>query len=214
MKRIRLIVLSCVAIMISSLSPAYSAEGFYASGNLGLAMLRDTNISNPSFDEEEITVESKFKKGLALGVAGGYDFGNNIRLEGEVAYQKNALDKATATSREVDVDVTDILDSDFSSLALLVNGYYDIKKNSPVIPYLSAGVGFVKVKIDFSDSDYDSEDDTVFAYHIGAGVGYAINKTLTLDTKYRYLGASDPKFDDTKIEYSSHNFSVGLRVSF
>jgi len=59
-----------------------------------------------------------------------------------------------------------------------------------------------------------NEDDTVFAYQVGVGVGYAVNEKINLDVKYRYFGTSDPEFDTTEAEYSSHNVYVGIRVSF
>jgi len=43
-----------------------------------------------------------------------------------------------------------------------------------------------------------SEDDTVFAYQIGAGAGYAVNKNITIDLKYRYFATEDPDFEGIK----------------
>ena len=49
---------------------------------------------------------------------------------------------------------------------------------------------------------------------MGAGVDYAVNEKITIDFKYRYLGTSDPEFDTTTVEYSSHNFYAGIRAAF
>ena len=53
--------------------------------------------------------------GMAFGIAIGNDFGNNIRLEGEIAYQKNDLDKAT------ELGVSLPLTGSVSSFAFLLN---------------------------------------------------------------------------------------------
>ncbi len=61
---------------------------------------------------------------------------------------------------------------------------------------------------------FENDDDTVFAYQVGAGVGYAVTEKVSFDVKYRYFATSDPEFDTTKAEYSSHNVYAGIRVTF
>ena len=60
---------------------------------------------------------------------------------------------------------------------------------------------------------YDA-DDTVFAWQVGAGIGYALTPQLTFDLKYRYFATSDPEFDGTEVEYASHNVYAGIRLHF
>lgn len=210
MKKTYSIITGCI-MLLSISSIAYSAEGSYVSGNLGLAILSDSNVTDSTVPGISIEIESD--SGLALGVAVGYAFGNNTRIEGEIAYQKNDLDKASLFG--VDVDLT----GDISSLALLLNGYYDFANESAFTPFISAGLGFAKVEVNDmnvlgSGAPSKNYDDTVFAYQVGAGVGYAVNEKVTLDVKYRYFGTSDPDFDTATVEYSSHNVYAGIRVSF
>lgn len=209
MKKNLLIISVCVLAFFFS-SPAYSAEGPYVSGNIGFAMLSDSDLTDSTIPG--ITIDIEYDTGLALGAALGYDFGNT-RLEGEISYQKNDFEKASLLG--VDVDLT----GDVTSLSLLMNGYYDLVNNSVFTPYLSAGLGFAKVEVnDFNvpgsglpNSNYD---DTVFAYQVGVGVGYAVNEKVTIDVKYRYFATSDPEFDTTEAEFASHNFLFGVRVNF
>lgn len=210
MKKTILLIAVC-AMLLSISSIAYSAEGPYVSGNVGLAIPSDSDMTDPALPGITLDIESEL--GFVLGVAAGYDFGNNIRVEGEIAYQKNDLDKASLLGVEAD------LTGDTTSLALLLNGYYDFMNESAFTPFVSAGAGFAKVEInDFnipgSGLPDASEDDTVFAYQVGVGVGYAVNETVTIDVKYRYFGTSDPEFDTSTAEYSSNNFYAGVRVSF
>jgi opacity protein-like surface antigen len=209
MKKIILMITGC-AMLLSISSVAYSAEGPYVSGNLGFAVPNDSDITDSTIPGGSLNIESD--TGPALGVAVGYDFGTT-RVEGEIAYQKNDFDKTSIAG--VGFNLT----GDTSSLALLLNGYYDFTNESAFTPFISAGIGFSRVEVNdmnISGSGIpgSNDDDTVFAYQVGAGVGYTVNEKITVDVKYRYSGTEDPKFDTTKAEYSSHNFYAGIRFAF
>lgn len=204
----------CCTALLSITSAGYSAEGPYVSGNLGLAMPSDSDVNNSGLPGLTVVVESDM--GLALGVAAGYGFGNNIRIEGEVVWQKNDVDKASLLGIELDFT------GDTSSLALLLNGYYDFVNESAFTPFISAGLGYARVELNdigvVGGDDPFSVDDKVLAYQIGAGVAYAANEKVSVDVKYRYLGTSDLEygtevFTET-MEYSSHNVYAGIRVAF
>ena len=198
-------------ILLSMSSLACSAEGPYVSGNLGIAMMNDSDTTDSTVPGIAADIESD--PGLALGVAAGYSFPSNIRIEAEIAYQQNDLDKISVSGFDT------ALSGDTSSLALLLNGYYDFKNTSPFTPFITGGIGMAKVEVnDMNVSGYDSygenDDDTVFAYQFGAGVSYAVNEKVNLDVKYRYFGTSDPEFDSVEAEYSNHNLYAGVRVAF
>lgn len=208
MKKTILTITYC-AILIFLLSITIcSAEGPYVSGNLGISIPNDSDASDPT---GTVTLESD--NALALGAALGYNFGN-IRLEGEFAFLENDLDKASiAGTGSINIS------GDTSSTTLLFNGYYDFKNESNFISFLSAGVGTSKVEVStITVTGYgtvtSSSDDTVFAYQVGAGVGYKIIKKVIFDVKYRYFATSDLNFDGVEAEYSSHIICTGLRISF
>ena len=212
MKKNILMITGC-AMLLSISSIAYSAEGPYVSGNLGLAIPRDSDVTDSTVPGITLDIESD--SGLSVGVAVGYDGGNNSRIEVEIGYHKNDLDKASLLG--VDVPLT----GDTSGLALLLNGYWywEFTNQSAYTTFISAGVGFAKVEInDFnvpgSGLPSLSDDDTAFAYQVGGGVGYAVNEKTTVDVKYRYFATSDLEFDTTTAEYSGHNVLVGIRVNF
>ena len=210
MKKSYFMIASC-AMLLSVSSIAYSAEGPYVSGNLGISMPSDSDLTDSAVPGITFDIESD--SGLALGVAVGYRLANNIRIEGEVAYQKNDFDKVSALG--VDFDLT----GDVSNLAFLLNSYYDFANESAFTPFISVGIGFANVEVNdmnvpgLGTPEY-SDDDTVFAYQVGAGVGYAVNDKVSLDVKYRYFATSDLEFDTTEVEYSSHNVYAGIRVAF
>lgn len=103
------------------------------------------------------------------------------------------------------------MDGETSILSVLVNGYFDFENDGPITPYVSAGLGFANVDIEVAGA---SDDDSVIAYQVGAGVGYALNEQLTLDAKYRYFATTDPEFGTTEAEIDGHNLILGLRASF
>lgn len=118
-----------------------------------------------------------------------------FRAEGEIGYQKNDFDKVTGFG------ITLNASGDVSCLSFLANGYIDFHNSTPFTPFISAGIGVANIDAnDFRIGGFliGSEDDTVFAYQMGAGVGYAVNKNITIDLKYRYFATEDPDFEGIK----------------
>ncbi|MFZ2225646.1 MAG: outer membrane beta-barrel protein, partial [Candidatus Deferrimicrobium sp.] len=114
------------------------------------------------------------------------------------------------------------VDGDTSSMALMVNAYYDFKMVSPtIVPYIGVGIGGASISVDASDDvgQIVDDDDLVFAYQAMAGVGFAVNQQVTIDLGYKYFATSDPSFEAIgggtfDSEYSSHNVFLGLRYNF
>ncbi len=206
MKKRMLLISGCTMLLSLSTSAYGAAEmPFYVSGNLGWANLSDAEVSNSNPAISNMDIESH--EGYALGAALGYDFGDT-RIEGELAYQNNSLDKASNASGDVD------LDDNIDSLAFLVNGYWDFTNNTPWTSFVSVGIGAALVNVDDNTAYLGDDYDTVFAYQVGAGVGYAVNELLTVECKYRYLATSDPEFDKVDTEYATHNIYAGMRFAF
>lgn len=185
-----------------------SAQGLYVSGKLGIANPNDSDVTDSYMPGYTLNVE--MDSGFASGVALGYDFGNNMRLEGELAYQQNDVNSIGYAGYSIPAS------GDVTATTFGINGYYDFNNESPFTPFLTAGIGMAKVEVNDLAMDYYwpvSDDDTVFAYKFGAGIGYAINDRLTVDATYRYNGFADPEFETVTATYSSHNVYLGLRVS-
>lgn len=166
-----------------------SDEGAYISGALGIGLPEKIKFDNGDVDMDNA---------LALNGALGYNFGS-ARLEAALGYQKHNV------SDEEDVDV--------SLLTLMANAYYDFDAGSGVKPYIMGGLGMAHINV--SDTFAD-ETDNVFAWQLGAGLGFEVADNTTLDLGYRYLKPSDFSVDDSadKAEWAVHNFMVGLRYQF
>jgi len=198
-------------MLLTIASTAHSAEGLYVSGNVGAAVPIDSDMTDPTLPGVVITFESD--TGIAAGIALGYDFGNNVRAEAEYAYQQNNFSTASLNG----VATVPITSGDSTTHAGLLNGYYDFANGSAFTPFISAGVGFAQVEISpivIGAAAVPGFDDTVFAYQVGAGVGFAVSPTVTIDVKYRYFGTSNIEVGTTRFEYSSHNVYAGVRVGF
>jgi opacity protein-like surface antigen len=190
LKKLLLIALmGSVAIAQAKVSPYVSLSG-------GLNILEDID-----FDGRFSGGSAEFDPGFVIAGAFGLAFDNiPVRTELEVSWQKNDLDKINSFES----------DGDQKTFAMMWNGYFDIKTGSALTPYILAGIGA---------ADVDDDIDTLFAYQVGAGLGYAVNENIILDLKYKYFMTED--FDDDDGIYTVdfdglavHQVQMGIRYQF
>ena len=204
----RLIVMAVFVLVFITTSTHAADKGMYVSGNLGLSIASDSDISVSGVDVAEIS----FDPGLVIGGALGYDYGN-IRAEGEIAYHFWDMDEITFGPLFLGCPCTGPIDGDASALSFMLNGYYDFPvANSSLAPYLGGGIGVANITVDFAGFGDDS--DVVFAYQFMAGIGFEINPSTTLTVGYRYFATTDPDFDGVEATVDSHDFSLGARFMF
>jgi opacity protein-like surface antigen len=188
--------LICCCFLVTLPAHSMAASGLYGSVNAGGAWLADQDWSmNGAY-----LGKAEYDTGYSVGVAFGY-MKDAFRVEGEIAYQTNDQDTFNNNPHPGDFDV----------ITYLVNGYFDFDMGGAFTPYVTAGIGAATVN--FSEPGFD-EDDTVFAYQLGAGVGIAMSEALILDFRYRYLATQDAELDIYEAETASHNLTVGLRMNF
>jgi opacity protein-like surface antigen len=206
MKKNAFFIVVCSMLLFSFAASGVCGEGRYVSCNIGLSKMRDSDVTFSGMENETLHFESV--RGLACGAAIGYGFSNNVRLEAEIAYQKNDLDKTN--SKDGDIE----LYGNSSSTTFLLNGYYDFKNRSAFTPFIGGGIGLATVKVNnFGPGNIDDKDGAP-AYQATAGIGYALTRQITLDLRYRYFWTSDLTFDNAKATYSSNNITAGIRVVF
>lgn len=179
----------------------------YFSGQLGVSFLTDSDWAEPGYTETY-----QFDPGFATSFASGARFGI-FRIEGEVGYQTNDMDKIKVCSGG-DCFTDSFSTGDMSALSFLGNFYIDFINASPVTPFITAGMGVARVEAnDLGGPGYDY-DDTGFAYQVGAGLAFAVNPNLTIDLKYRYFATEDNDFEGANVKFASHNVYGGLRFTF
>jgi outer membrane autotransporter protein len=199
-----------VGSLVATDVQAQDRIGWYASGNIGVAFLSDSDMTLTNLPG--VTLELETDTGYGLSAAGGYDWGV-MRLEGELAYQRNGQDKLKAGGAVYTQG------GNASIISGFVNAYVDGENDSALTPYFTIGVGFAKSEFDtlwlagtavppFSGSD------TVLVGQVGLGADYALTPQWALDLKYRYLFGEKPEHSNVTWEMASHNFYLGVRYYF
>jgi len=196
-----------------SIASAAAAEGFYLGLQGGINNMDDTESNG---------AEGEMDSGYSISGIVGYDFGY-VRVEGEVAYRENDIDKITILGNNT------VSSGDVTSTAFMLNAYLDIENRTPFTPYIGAGIGFNYVE-DNGTAIYGSsttvrydDSDTVLAYQLAAGVAWDVTKSIVLDLSYKYLNAEDVKVAGTsnwgvtldgEIDYESQSLMIGLKWYF
>jgi opacity protein-like surface antigen len=222
--------LTTLALLIAVALPAVSQAtpmqmGPYVTGFLGVTVPSDTDVTTTDYAAGQTYNERvRFNPGVSIGGAGGFDFGF-LRLEGELSYKE--ADIKSITDKTGGNQYRDI-DGNLGALAFMANAFFDIHNATPVTPYVGGGIGFATLHIDniyATDSSnarnlkYPRDDDTVFAYQVGAGLDIAINRRYSLDLGYRYFITDRAHFsrhdlDSNGIRFESNNVTVGFKVKF
>ena len=116
---------------------------------------------------------------------------------------------------------------DFSMVAFMGNVDYDFDTGSRWVPYVGGGLGVAIISIDTENAQGRSlsdDSDTVFAYQVGAGIGYEFpleeGRSVTVSLDWRFFGTQDPTFkgDITGGEFdvgiSGHDIGIGVIYGF
>jgi opacity protein-like surface antigen len=200
MKKVSVILLVLGMVLLLGVSVTFATP--YFSGNLGAVWVDDSDAKNDIGAEAEFS----FDAGFGLTVAFGSAYDNGARAEVELGYRNNDLDEFSEPG------FSESIDGDVSTLSLMVNGFYDFIPNGTVSPFVGGGIGIANVEGDIEG--FGSEDDTVLAYQVAAGVSFAVSHHTKIDMQYRFFGTDDPDFDTFEAEYTTHNLMIGLRQSF
>jgi opacity protein-like surface antigen len=217
------------------------SSGFYLRGDVGVGV---QTVSK--FHQDDVvqfggnffgkTDNSAFFAGLGIG----YRFNNWLRFDVTGEYRGSSS-----------IGVNDIVFNPFindfqsntykanlSSLVTLFNGYIDLGTWNCLTPYIGAGIGFTQNRISgltdqgsvagFPTLGYaNNGTKTNVAWALMAGVGYEVNKNLTLELGYRYLNLGDGQSGRIQNAFlaenygplkakdiDSHDFRIGMRWNF
>lgn len=217
-----------VALSSAAVHAQQNERPFYVGVQGGLTFLNDADNIGTNLDLEQET-----DTGFNFGGVVGYRVFPSFRVEAEVTYRNNDADKLAIASDggignavgvgDLDGQTVDAR-GDTSSISGMINGWFDVPVGGriPFTPYLGGGIGLANV-------DYDNirimgqtaldDDDTVFAWQLGAGVRYPLTEAVNLSLDYRYFATSDPDLrsiagEEFEGEYNSHNVILGATYSF
>lgn len=226
--KIPMIILLAVLVLPATVFADQLRTGGYMSGFIGATVPKDIDVHTEDFIANKTYNDRvELDPGLNIGMTGGYNFGF-FRLEGELSYKHGEMN-----------EIRDLADNyryrnvsgDIGVLAMMMNGFFDLRNDSPITPYFGGGVGYATLYLSdtygtntrggFTTRDllYSEDIASVLAYQAGGGVEIALNQVLSLDLSYRYFGTSKGKFEEdwshtTELKYQSHNAGIGLRIKF
>ena len=205
-------ILPSFIIFAAALSCSVSAvanDGLYAGVGLGLIKAPSSTASGTSGGSV------KFDTGnMGAAFIGSRYKSNEINWRGEAEIARRALDLSTVSGTTAQGEAL--------SSSLIGNALVDLDMVGPVQPYIGAGVGLAKVKLNgaspFGGSTVNGSD-TVGALQVLAGASYRLNEQVDLFTDYRYFTTGDADFTTavgtaTSMKFSTHSVLAGLRFNF
>ncbi len=180
----------------------------------------------PPEDGTTIT-EVEFKTGYIGGFTLGYAFGF-LRPEIELAYRANDVDKQTEVTFAVTGNTTAEASKKSDSvegLTAMLNLWIDPLRSgdSSFHPYIGGGAGELRFKFKhptYGGNDLGSSSDDVFAWQVGAGLGFDVSEHTELALDYRYVRSDEAQFDfssdsgNVRARYQAQSLMLSLRYFF
>lgn len=177
----------------------------YLSGYMGLNTHSSREFSHPT-----TSGSVELKNGISYAGALGLRLTPNIRVEGELAYSRSDF-----TSMTLDTGASGSIGKNLKTWLYMANVYYDFDVNwKNITPYVMGGLGLAIHDgaiagapgglTDASDTSYN------LAYALGGGLKYQMRPGLALSGGYRYVGTTDLDIADYSVDYSAHEFRMGL----
>lgn len=213
--RNRSLSLVCATSLLCLASLAHADEGWYVSGQAGASILTSSELDDPTGILAALGTEINFDVGYGLSGALGYHWGL-FRVEGEITYAESDIDEVEV------VGIGFSGSGDVSSLGFMANAFKDFEIGDGWQFNIGGGIGYAIVSINDASVGgvpLADDDDWVFAYQLGTGIGYQMSPETTLSLDYRYFATVDPEFNDVdgipfEAEYDSHVIRIGVRFNF
>lgn len=175
----------------------------------GNAFASDENFYTRFDMAYSIGVEDGVKDGFSWQTGFGWKWFDAIRTEMTFDYMRNDLGDSLRG---------EALHGRISSKAVFVNAAWDVFSVRGITPYVMAGIGVSKKKIQKTRVGtvvVPKKRRTAYPWQTGGGIGFSLPKGLTLDIGYVYTNLG--RFDwgdlpdkDVRLQ----RFSVGLRYDF
>jgi len=239
-----------LATVFGAFSAAHADQ--YISAKLGASIVKsdlsvysaEYDITTPAYVGNAYASDKEKDTVINASIAYGWAL-ESLPVRAELEYTFRGKADANGTTNRAyfnglgDVYTYGTADATVKSQSLMANVYYDFKNTSDFTPYVSAGVGAAFNKLDVTEYQTDldgsasaNDKKTDFAWSIGAGVSYALDKDLDLDLGYRYVdlgkvnastvapwtftgtNISGVTVSDYEAKLKSHDFSIGLRYKF
>ena len=129
--------------------------------------------------------------GFIIGGATGTHLTDDLRVELEVAYSENDVDRIGYVDGFDGSTGSYAAHGKFGILTFMANLWYDIPLSEDLKPYLGGGLGLAVVDGDVGYDDYPDYDpifdnsEVAFAFQLGTGLRWQAWDNVTLDVGYR-----------------------------
>ena len=190
-------------------APPIRDRRYYFDLNVGAALSPTADVTNGTV--AGLSGNMKTKTGFTTGGAIGMRLGGGARTDFEVAYRRNGIDSIDFGA--FGLPAAGGSGGDVSSVAFLLNGYFDVPLDSRWTSSFGVGLGGANVSLNVDGSGFD-DSDFVFAYQMATGLAYALTQALSVTADYKYFATADPRMGANEFTYSTHNVELGLRYSF
>ena len=223
------------------------SSGVYLRGDVGVGQLNIDKYSQRDVDLAGGTYLGKssnqtFFAGLGIGYRVNNWFRFDVTGEYRGASSIGVTDSLTYDSGFGIIQQTNTYKGNLTSLVTLFNGYIDLGTWNCLTPYIGAGIGYASNRISgltdqgiiFAGGPSSATLGTAsngekgnLAWALMAGVGYEVNKNLTLELGYRYLKLGDAQSGYIRNAFlpesyaplkaktiDSHDFKIGMRWNF
>jgi opacity protein-like surface antigen len=222
---------AAMAVMVGGTASAQEAKGAYLGLKMGASLMSAEDMTNTSNGTNLAPTNKKDEDDavFAVGAAVGYNwkprFNAPIRTDLEYMYRTEL--NYSPNPNFVNAGTPSRSDNDLNSHTVMANLYWDIGTWSNLTPFIGGGVGMAINQTDTKGTiiatgvskDY-SNTDVEFAWTVGAGLNYAINKNWSMELSYRYIDLGEAVFGSktdgeiTAKDLSSHEILAGLRYQF
>ncbi len=185
----------------ADIEPVVEPAGWYVSLFGGASWLEDVKTSY-TFDgfDAAYSADVETDTGFIIGGAAGTHLTEDLRVELEVAYSENDVDRINYTNESNDETGYDA-NGKFGILTFMANLWYDLPLSEELKPYVGGGAGIAVVDADVGydgNPDYDpifDNSEVAFAFQVGAGFRWQVWENVALDVGYRLRGIDGPTFD-------------------
>jgi outer membrane autotransporter protein len=200
-----------------------NAQGLYISVFGGTNFQPDTNHQG-FLQSHTYEPDTGFAIGGAIG-AGLDNWVAGMRVEIEASYRRNDVGGSWRSATSTGT-TSGLIDANASTFALMANVAYDIDVGQKFKPYVMAGAGWGRSSYEgalaFSGggtaSNFD-QDNSGFAWQLGAGVNYEVAPGVDVGVGYRYFDgpnnsffAGKNSFNRVKIDNTNHAVMLNLTI--
>ncbi len=169
-------------------------------------------------DEVGNEFETDYDLGTSFQAVLGRKFEGQYRVELGISRRNNDLSEIRMSGLSTDTP------ADVKVTAITLNGYYDFDATDRLDVYFGGGFGFGF--IDFESGAGSAliinDDDTAFAWHLGVGFAYKLNRWIDLTFGYSYFDLLRTDLESSAggvtgtsaVDFDSNEVRGGVRVHF